>query len=191
MPKDLDKQVLSTMAMEVVKDTFKKMLQVEFSAPPFAVEKNIIEYKSRMRVSPMEKFNAPAYVSYVNFYLSQKDLQAETAVGTFILCVKDVVVEKLSKAFKLSSKDAENENLQMDNVAEFCNILAGNVSNELTKLGYANLFMSAPYKGMNAIPEGVPFDYALYSKQEISFFFWNEKCMVVELCIGRVPLRQA
>ena len=187
MAKQFDIQILSTSILGVVQDTFKKMLHVELQGQPIVTEKEIVEYQSRMRVFPMEKFNGPAYVAYVNYYFSEEDIKTEAVVGTFVLFVKEDVVDKLLKAFGVSSKEAEDENVVLDNVGEFCNIIAGNLSNELTGLGYANLSMSSPKKGKNFLPDGVPFDYELFSKQEMLFSFWNQKCIAIEACMGYVP----
>ncbi len=187
MVKEFDKQVLYTTIMGVVESTFDKMCHVKFGAEPIVVEKDILEYNSRMRVFPMEKFNGPAYVASINYYLSQKDLENENAIGTFVLFVKEDVAEKLLRAFGYGSRDAENESLLFDNCGEFCNVLAGNVKNELVGLNYADLTMSAPSKYKNAVPEGVQFDYSLFKKQEVTFTFWGQKCIVVEACMGWVP----
>ena len=84
MAKEFDVQVLNATITGAVLDSFKKMLHVEPQGQPVVVEKEIIEYDSRMRVFPLEKFNGPAYVSFVNYYLSGKDLQTNNAVGAFI-----------------------------------------------------------------------------------------------------------
>ena len=187
MAKVFDKQVLNTTIMGVVQETFKKMLHVESAVEPVVVEKDIIESDGRMRVFPMEKFNGPAYVAFVNFFSTEKDVSDNIPAGTFVLFVKEDVAEKLLKAFGLPSSSAEDEEILMDNVGEFCNILVGNVKTDLVELGFVDFFMSAPYKYKNSIPEGVPFDYSLYQKQEISFTFWNQKCIVIEVCMGYIP----
>jgi hypothetical protein len=173
--------------MGVVQDTFKKMLHIESAVDPVVFEKDIIEYDGFMRVFPMEKFNGPVFISYVNFYLTQKELEKNNTDGTFVFFVKEDVAEKLLKAFGRPLKEAEDEEVLMDIVGEFCNILAGNVKNELVGLGYADISMSAPHKSKNSVPDGVPFDYELFTKQELSFTFWNQKCIVVEACMGNIP----
>lgn len=186
MGKEFDKQALNTTIMGVVQDTFRQMLHVEVNSAPVIAEKDIIEFNSRMRVFPMEKFNGPVFVAYVNFYSSPRDQELNNVVGTFVLFVKEDVCEKLLKGFGRPAKDAEDEEILMDIVGEFCNIVAGNMKNELVALGYKDISMSAQAKFKNAVPEGVPFDYALFTKQELSFTFWNQKCIVVEACMGDV-----
>ena len=189
MAKKFDNQVLNTMIMGVVEDTFKQMCHVAFSAEPVVVERDIIEYDGRMRLSPMEKFNGPAYVAVVNYYLSQKHLDAHDAVGTFVLYVKEDMVEKLFKAFGRPASEAEDEANCLDIIGELCNIIGGNFKNELLTLDFIDLTLSSPYKYKNVVPDGAQFDYNLFKKQEISFSFWKERCVVVEACIGTVPTK--
>lgn len=189
MPKEFDQQVLYTTVMGIVENVFNEMLHVKFSAEPVATEKDIIEFDSRMRLFPMEKFNGPCFVSVINFYLSQKDLSDERAIGTFIFFIKEDFTERLLRAFNRSIKDAEHEDILLDIVGEMSNILAGNVKNELAALGYIDLTMSAPFKYKNHVPEGAQFDYNLFKKHEIVFSFWGHKCIVVEVCMGQLPLK--
>lgn len=187
MAKEFDKQVLHTTIVSVVENAFDKMCHVKFGAAPIILEKDILEYNSRMRVFPMEKFNGPAYVATINFYFSPKDLESENAVGTFVLYVKEEIAEKISRALGHGARDAENEDLLLDNCGEFCNVLASGVKKELVGLNYADLTISAPTKHKNTVPEGVQFDYSLFKRQEITFTFWGQKCIVVEACMGWVP----
>ncbi len=188
--KSFDNQVLNTTIMGVVEETFKQMCHVDFSAEPVVTEKDIIEYDARMRLFPMEKFNAPAYVGVVNYYFTQKDLEDQAAIGTFAFFVKEEVVEKLFRAFNRPVSEAEDEAVCADVVGEMTNILAGNVKNELRSLDYQDLIISAPFKYKNVVPEGVQFDYNLFKKQEIVFSYWREKCIAIEACMGYVPQKK-
>ena len=186
-----DTQVLKTAIIGVVRDTFRKTLRAEMQGEPVAAEKDIIEYESRMRVFPLEKFNGPVYVAYVNFYASPKEMQSLNVAGTFLLFVKEDIAEKLLKALGHSSKDAENEEALMDKIGEFCHTLAGSVKDEFVNQGYPDLVVSPPQRFKSSVPDGVPFDYDLYTKQEISFKFWNQNCIVIEACMGAIPRKGA
>ncbi|MBF0331252.1 MAG: chemotaxis protein CheX [Candidatus Omnitrophica bacterium] len=185
-----DNQVLNTTIMGVVDETFKQMCHVNFSAEPVVTERDIIEYEGRMRVFPMEKFNCPAYVGIVNYYLSQTDMKDKMAVGMFSLFVKEDMLEKFFRAFDRPMSEAEDEAVCLDVIGEMTNILAGNVKNQLRELEYADLFISAPFKYKNVVPEGAQFDYSLFKKQEIIFTLWKEKCVAVEACMGYVAQRK-
>jgi len=189
MTKKPDDQALSSAVVSIVEDTFKQLCRAEFSADPVVVEKNIIEYDGRMRLFPMEKFNAPAYVAAVTYHLSQKQLEAVDPAGTFVLYVKEDMIEKLFKAFGRPVIEAEDEVKCLDMAGQFCSILAGNLKNQLAGLDLIDLFVSTPYTYKNAVPDGVPFDYSLFKKHEFSFSFWKEKCIVIEVCMGNIPAK--
>jgi len=114
-------------------------------------------------------------------------MNAGHATGTFVLYLKEEVVDKILKALGLSMRDAEDDELVKNKLGEFCSTLAGNLKKGLSEQGYVELFESAPAKYKNVVPEGAQFDYSLYRKQEITFSFWNQKCIVVEVCMGHVP----
>lgn len=189
MAKNPDPQALNAAVIRVVEDAFTQLCHAAFSAEPVVVEKDIIEYDGRMRLSPMEKFNAPAYVAAVNYHLSEQHLQAHDVAGTFILYVKEDMVEKLFKAFGQPASASEDEAKCLDAVGRLCDILAGDLKNKIAGLGLAELAVSAPVKYKNAVPGGVPFDYNLFKEQELSFSFWKEKCIVIEVCLGDIPAR--
>jgi hypothetical protein len=189
MAKKPDDQSVNTAIISIVDDTFEQLYHAVRSVEPVIVEKNIIEYDGRMRLFPMEKFNAPAYVAVINYHLSQKKLEAVDSVGTFVLYVKEDVVDKLFKAFGYSAAEAEDEVKCMDVVGQLGDILAGNLKNKLLTMDCAELVISPPYKYKNAVPAGVPFDYSLFKKQEISFSFWKEKCVVIEACLGNIAAK--
>ena len=187
MARPIEKQVIETAATRVVEDTFRQLCHVDFSAEPVVEEKDIIEYNGNMRLFPMDKFNGQAYIGVINYYLTQKDFDEKYPVGTFVLYVKEDIAEKLVKALGRSAREAEDELIVLGVVGEFTGILGGNVKNELKALGYAELILSVPLAYKNVVPEGALFDYNLFRKQEISFSFWKQKCVVVEACIGPVP----
>ena len=187
MPRLIEKQVIESTLMRVVEDTFRQLCHVDFSAAPVAEEKDVIEYDGHMRLFLMDKFNGQAYAGVVNYFLTQKDLDKGYPVGTFVVYVKEEVVEKFVKALGHSLHEAEDETVVKSVMGEFTGTLGGNFKNELKVQGYNDLILSAPLVFKNTVPDGVAFDYSLFKKQEFSFSFWKQKCIVVETCIGHVP----
>ena len=189
MAKEFNQEVLNKAIISIVEDTFQKLYRAKFSEDPVVMERDIIEFDGRLSVDPMEKFNTVAHAAAINYFLSQKDLDEEVAVGAIILIIKEDVMDKFSRAMGHSSKDSDDDQVMKDTCGEMLNVLAGNLKGELSRLGYAELFLSAPKKYKNTIRDGVLFDYSLYRKQEITFSFWNQKSVVIEVCMGAVPLR--
>lgn len=190
MAKEMDLQVLGTLITGVVEDTFKEVCHVMFSQEPVRAQKEIIEYDGMMRLFPMEKFNGPAYVAVVNYYVSARHLEAREAVGTLIFYVKEDMVDRLFKAFGRPAAEADDEQKCQDVVGELCGILAEGVKKKLAEQNFIELTLSPPYKYKNVVPEGALFDFNVFRKQEISFSFWKEKCIVVEACFGNIPVQQ-
>ncbi len=189
MPKEFDIKVLNAKFIGAVDSVFERMLHVKPGAEPVVAEKDIIEFESRMRLFPMEKFNGPCYIGVINYYLAEKDMNEGRAVGTFVFYIKEECAERLLKAFNRSIKDAEHEEILLDVVGEFAQIIAKDVKNDLADMGYADLLISSPQKYKNHVLDGAPFDYELYQKQEITFSFWGQKSVVLDVCMGHVPLK--
>ena len=145
------------------------------SKDPETFQKEIIEYESRMRVFGLEKFNGPCYLSVVNYYLTQGDLDAHKSCGTFILYLEEESTGKLLKSLGYSGFTDEDEDIVMDKCSEFCKILAENFKNELVPLGFRDLVISAPTKHKNDVYEGVEFPYSEYGMHEAHFYLLKKK----------------
>lgn len=81
MAKEFDIQVLNTVVMGVLEETFKKTCRTELAERPVVVEKEILEYNGCMRVFPLEKFNESAYVAAINYYLSSRNMEKKLQPG--------------------------------------------------------------------------------------------------------------
>jgi hypothetical protein len=187
MPKEFDQEELASSVISVVRSVFKSKCRADFYEEPVAVDKDIIEYSGKMRVFPMEKFNGPVFIGVVNYYLSEKDLKDDYPVGTFVLYIKEDIVENIFKACGRPVKDAESQETVLEVIGELSQALAQDLENEFQEQGYVPLVLSSPLKYKNTVPEGVFFDYRLFKKQEITFSFWHKPCVVVEACMGAVP----
>jgi hypothetical protein len=190
MTNPFDTQFLNNSIVAVVKDVFLQLCHVEPLTEPAILERDIIEYDGRMRLSPMEKFNGPAYAAAAVYYLTEKDRKDNVPVGNFVLFVKGEFVEKILKAQGQAKADIDNDELVLENVGKFCEVLSQNFLKELESNGYPGLLQSPVLNYKNVVPEGVPFDYNLFKKQEIIFSYWSEHSIVIEACMGHVPRKQ-
>ena len=103
--KEFDQQKVATTLMTSVQTTLEKMYHLSLTQDPEFIEKEIIEYNSRMRTFGLEKFNAPCYVSAINFYLSQKHLEKHDALGAMVLYINEDSALKLLKASGFKNVD--------------------------------------------------------------------------------------
>lgn len=174
--------------LDVAQNTLQKMANsLTATKDPELIERPIIEYDSRMRVVGMEKFNAPCYVSAINFYLSKEDSDKHNACGALIMFVDEKNAGRLLKALGYRGFDEDDETQVFTKCGEFLKTLAESYNSALSPAGYRNLLLSSAVNYRNTVPEGVEFHYDLYKKYEISFYYWKEKTMVLEVALIPAP----
>lgn len=187
MSKEFDVQVLNTTLMGCMEDILGKMSGVAATDQPQVRTIDIIEYEGRMRVTGMEKFNAPSYVSVINYYLNQADLEKHRAKGSMVVFVDAENAGKLFKSLGFYVSDDEDEASMMDACGELCNLLGGSFKNELSNMGFVDMSMSAPSNYRNTVMQGVEYSQDQQTKQEFSFFYWKRKAIVVEVTMANIP----
>ena len=165
----------------VILKSIGKTGKINLTEEPKLAAKDIIEYDHRLRVSGLEKFNAPAYVSAVSYYKTSKDKEEHNACGAVVLYIEEQFVEILLKALGHGGIDDEQEDLINTKCGEFCVSLAGDFKNEISSQGYGDLICSEPLTGRNSIVEGIDFSYSQYEKYEISFTLKGKRILVAEV----------
>jgi hypothetical protein len=189
MTKTFDNKILNATIIKILRQSMEKMLNVLPTSEPVVSEHDIIESNGYMRLFAMGKFNSPCYLSALNFYLSDKEQQDERPVGTMALYIKEDVMEKFLQAIdRLDVKP--DEGLLSDICAEICNTVAEDIRTELAGMGYPSLLISSPIKSKNNAPAGAKFNYDLYKMQEIVFTYWAKECIVIEACLGALPVQK-
>ena len=183
---NFDLKEFATTLIKSVEKAINSKCSFDFTKDPDIIEKNIIEYDSRMRVNAMEKFNGPCYVAAFNFYLSPESLKSGDVKGTLILYLECDCAGGFLK--KLGHKfDDDDQAIVCDYFAEFGNLAANQFKNDISSKGFADLTISAPLKGINDIFEGVPFPYDEYKYYELSFHFLKQKGIVASLTMSPIP----
>jgi len=171
----------------VLKDILDKRLSqgnITYSKEPEMGERDIIEYGSRMRTAGMEKFNAPCFLSYVNFFVSEAHMKENDAMGALIVYFDVQSANKTLKALGYPIKlDVEDE-VVMQRSGEFVRSIAEQLKTELSSRGYSSLMIGDPHNYQNFVPEGIPFSYNEYKSYEINFFAWKEKILSVDLTMA-------
>ena len=174
---------LAVTLTNVVKSFLEKNGTAALTKEPEIVERDIIEYESRMRVFGMEKFNAPCYISVVNFYPSQKDLEAHNACGALVLYLQLENADKLLKALGHRKFDDGDDEVMLGKCGELSTAIAESFKNEIGSQGSRSLVPSAPLNYKNVVPEGVEFDYNEHKLQEVSFYLWKEKVLAFDVTL--------
>ena len=171
---------------EVVTTTFDKKGPVKFSEKPSLERKDIIEYNGKMRIAGMEKFNNPAFISFVNYYLSEQEKQKRSAVGAVVLFVLETHLVTILNKLGYPKVDDESETEMMEGCGKLCADIGEAFKSKLSSMGYAQLLMTTPENYRNAIPQGVSFSFKEYDKFEISFKL-DKKVMAAEMTMGVIP----
>jgi len=173
--------------IEGVTGLFMERSEIAFSRPPEVVLQDIVEYKGRMRVFGLEKFNTPIYVSTVNYYLNEKDMAGARAHGALAVFVEQEYIADLLKLLRYPEIDDTEEDAMLDACGTLANIIAGRFKTEMMKLGLIKLEMSAFSNYRNSAPNGVAFNFKQRKKYEVSFFIKDKKRVILELTMGPVP----
>ena len=167
---------------------FAERGELEFSESPKTERRHIIEYNGRIRADGMEKFdNEPTYVSAVNFYASEKDMERKKTLGALIVYIEQTYIAKLLKLLKYPPVDDESEEAMRDSCGTLCNIVSGRFKSEISKAGYIGLEMSHFMNYRNSAFDGVDFCSAEYDVYEIECKIAGEKRLVLEMTMGAVP----
>lgn len=184
--KALDSKTLTTTCINIVESTMQQMGNLQFSKPPESVERKIIEYHSRMRVFGMEIFNAPCYISVINYYLSDRHQKNHDSCGAFVLYIEEENAGKLLKTLGYKGLDETDPAAMSEACGELGNVLGGNFKNEMAKLSGVSLITSAPANYHNTVPEGAEFHFGEYVKYETSFHIWKQKLLAVDVTMGSI-----
>lgn len=169
---------------------FMERGELSFSKPPVMERKTIIEYQGRMRADGMEKFdNQPTYVSCVNFYASNMDMQKKKTLGAMIVYVQQTYLSKLMRMLQYPTVDEDDEKAMLDSCGTLSNIVAGRFKSEVSKAGYVELEMSHFSNYRNSALDGVSFSPSEYDKFEIKFDLENATRLILEVSMGAVPRR--
>ena len=185
-PKD-EFYVLAVLLAEVVKRILKKKAGLEFSKKPLFALKPIVEFRKKMRISGLEKFNAKTYIASINFYLSDEALEKHQAIGALIIYIPEDHVSKFVQQMRYPSIDEDDEEALEDACGTLCNLIGGNFKSGLTQLGYMELVMSHFSTFVNEAVNGIEYDPKQKEIYEISFEIEREKLLVADLTMGHIP----
>lgn len=191
--KEFDPQLLSKTMMGTVTEIFQKTSTENFSQGPTAKTRMIWiaeQDTDKMQVPAPDKFMGRCYISVITLHLSARHLEKKIPCGTVVLYVNQPVALQLLKSLKNFSGHDITEEQVIDYCGEFCNIIVGGFKNDLANLGYADLTISAPSNYINLVPEGAPFEQKQEKYQEVTFYFWNEPALVVDITLAPIPMRR-
>lgn len=189
MAKGFDAQLLTKTFLNVAQESFSRASKLTPSDHPTTKSQNIIEYQGRMSVTAMEKFNAPTYISGVSFYLNDQDKAKHRAKGAIVLYLEASNAEKLLRGFGYPAMEDEDDEELLNSSSKLCVTLAEGLKQALAGQGAGQLVLSAPVSDKNSLQDGVEFSADQTEKQEVSFYFWKKKVLVVDLTMASLAAR--
>ena len=160
--------------------------KVQLSQEPVIQKGQILEYNKKMRVSALEKFNAPGHLSVINYYLTPKDKETKNAAGALILYILDVNIKKNFEALgqAVAGFDEDDPEQVAVKSGQFAQIISEEFCNELKAKGNKELIASEPMSTRNTFSDGIDFSYNQYEKCDVSFHIKKVKFMVLEITLG-------
>jgi hypothetical protein len=184
-PKEPDEFYIQALLLaEVIKRILDRKASIHLSRVADFKLKPIIEFRGRMRVSSIDKFDGIAYISFVYFYLTEDDKHAHKPVGVILIYMEDEYIEQLLRKLDYPRIDADNQDMVEDACGTICNLIAGNFKTGLTQLGYHELHMSHFTCHRTDIVNGVDFPRLQNQKYEISFVIESKKRIMAELIMA-------
>ena len=172
---------------EVIKRILDRKASIFLSRVADFNLKPIIEFKNRMRVSGIEKFDGVTYISVVYFYINEDLMKQNQPVGTLIIYMEDEYVEEFLRKLDYPKIDEDDQDAVEDACGTICNLIAGNYKSGLTQLGYQELMMSHFMSYRGEVINGVEYDRTQKQKYEICFEIKNQRRIVAELVMGKIP----
>ncbi|MBL8013037.1 MAG: hypothetical protein JNN05_04240 [Candidatus Omnitrophica bacterium] len=167
-----------------VRKIFREKAQIRLSREPIIEKKPITHFMRRMRVDPMEKFNAPTVVSFIHFYKNQKDMELRKPAGVLFSYIELAQLSHLLKLLEYPEIDEDDEEQVEDACGAVCNIIAGYFKTELVALGYPQLEMSVFNSYINSVVDGVDYPQKATYKYEIGYEVAGHKKLVTEMVMA-------
>jgi hypothetical protein len=160
---------------------------IQLSTEPEFRLVHIVEFMKRMRVWSLDKFRGKTFISVINFYMSDEDMENHKATGAVIVYIGEEYVMTLLKKLGYPELDEDNEEMLEDACGTFLNIVSAKFKEGMIQLGYRELVMSHFVSFQNEAINGIEYDPKQKEKYEISFEIGGYKRIVFELTMGNVP----
>lgn len=167
-----------------VRKIFREKATLSFSREPIIEKKLVTRFMRRMRVDPMEKFNAPTVVSAIQFYKNRKDMDLNEPAGVLLVYVEVAFLSRLLRLLDYPEIDDDEEEEAEDACGALCNIIAGYFKNELISLGYAPLEMTSFESHINSVVNGVDYPAKAVHKYEVAYEIYGHKRLVTEMVMS-------
>jgi len=164
-----------------VKKIFYEKSSMTFSDEPVLEKRTITEFKSRMRVDAMEKFNATTVFSVIQFAAKEEDLDREAYLITLLVYLEQKYLPEFLRLLQYPYIDSDDVDEVKDGCGTLGNLIAGQYKREKAALGFKDVMMSHFESHINTVADGVSIPQGAKEKYELSFEVEEVKRLVVEV----------
>lgn len=178
-----NQDVFSDLILDVGRDMLGSL---EFTKDPESSVIDIIEYGSRLRVTPLEKFNNPCYIAIQNIFSSEQNKGADVALGALLMYINEEILGTFLKKMGVEGLDEDIEEDVIKTLNELIPKFSEKTIESLSAQGYSGLVLGDPHSYRNTILDGINFHYEETKMYSSSFYAWKTKAVVLDLTIGPV-----
>jgi hypothetical protein len=179
--------VQALLLAEVFRRILRRQGALVLSKKPDIVLKPIVEFRKRIRVSGLSKFDEKTFIAHINFYRNQEDMAKHKALGALIIYIPESYVVYLFQSLDYPVDDEDDIESIQDACGSLCNQIAGNFRAGLVQLGYQDVEMSPFFASQNDVVDGVEYCADHPELYELSFYIKNQKRVIVDLNMGPIP----
>jgi len=172
---------LAEVLSKTMKSTIENNSNVVITGNPDVAQKNISEYEGKMRVSGMDIFNSPTYISLTSFYPSEKDRDTHNSCGAIMVYLKEEGCELFLRAFGYKEPNEDEDDTMKDGCGKFFEMFLKNFIKDLASAGYGQLVNSEIENHKNVVSFMIDFDKKQFEKLELIFSVKEVKTIAVEL----------
>ncbi len=184
--KDLDPQAVSAAVLSAVDTVVPKAGPLSPSQEPKVEATDISEYNGGLRCLGLDKMANTCYISVVNLYLNQGDLERRKAKGALVIYLEIESASKFFQAVQLPFSSDEDDASMMAACGQLAQKIAEAFKSELTGRGFASLVLSPARNYKNNV-DGIEFSTDQKTKHEISFFYLKHKSLAIDLTLAPIP----
>jgi hypothetical protein len=179
--------VQALLLAEVFRRILRRQGALVLSKKPDIVLKPVVEFRKRMRVAGLPKFEEKTFIAYINFYRDEEDMAKHKALGVLILYIPEIYVVYLFQSLDYPVDDEDDIESIQDACGSLCNQIAGNFRAGLVQLGYQDIAMSHFLASQNDVVDGVEFCLEHTELYELSFYIKNQKRVIMDFNMGPIP----
>lgn len=183
-----DLYLQTVLLREVITRILKRKARFREVTKPDPLIKPIIEFRRRMRVSSIDKFESTTYISSINFFVNDAAMQDKKALGAVIILLEEKGLLFLLRKMDYPMEDNDDPEELKDACGTLCNLICGSFKSGLSQLDYEDVTMSHFSSYQNEAPFGIDYDLNEQFYCEMTFGVEDfPKLLIVQYTMAPIP----